>query len=327
MLKKIILTLGVLGLGLAAGGYYYLWHGRTINTEQLTFEVAKGASIIRASREMQKLGIIGNARIFSTLVRIAYRDKIIIKNGEYEITPHMPLKQLLANLNQGKLKKHKITIPEGLTTYEILKIIRDNPVLEGDINIAVTEGELLPETYVFYKGDTRDELILRMKQAMDTTLEVFWEARQPNLPLQSPRELLILASIIEKETSKVSEINRVASVFVNRLRINMRLQSCPTVIYALNQGRSSSLGRILNFDDLKYVSPYNTYNNGGLPPTPITNPGKRAIEAAANPDQTNYLFFVVDGTGGHHFSSNFAEHRQYANQYREKRTNSGMFIE
>lgn len=327
MMKKIVILLILAGaLGIWSIGYV-MRHYVTLNAEPISFIVRRGASINSTMQDLASQELIQYPQLLTKIVRLHYRDRLPIKTGEYEIAAHTSLQQLVDMFIKGKMKKYKLTIPEGLTSYEILRIIRENPVLEGEISIVVQEGDLLPETYVFYRGETRDELIRRMKRAMQEALEVNWEARQPDLPIANQRELLIIASIIEKETALESEMRKVASVFINRLRIKMRLQSCPTVIYAINDGRSSALGRALTFEDLKFSSPYNTYQHSGLPPAPITNPGKQAIAAAANPEPTNYLFFVVDGKGGHHFTSTFTEHVKFANQYRNRRANSGLFIE
>lgn len=327
MIKKLLLVFCI-GVAMVVGAIYYTVNYITTRNEQpVTFTLRRGSSTTTLLRDLAKADLVKQPNLLAKIIRIYYRDQLPIKSGEYEIAPHTTLQRLFQMFMQGKMKKYKITIPEGLTTYEIINLLNKDPVLQEEISETVKEGELLPETYVFYRGETRNEIIRRMKAAMQEALMVNWEARQPGLPYHSPTDLLILASIVEKETALNSEIRKVASVFVNRLRINMRLQSCPTVIYAINNGRSSYLGRVLTFDDLKFPSEYNTYTQGGLPPTPITNPGKEAIAAAANPETTNYLFFVVDGKGGHHFTSNFTEHLKYANRYRNSRSNTGMFVE
>jgi UPF0755 protein len=191
----------------------------------------------------------------------------------------------------------------------------DNDVLSGNIREVAREGSLLPDSYHFNRGFTREQMIQRMRQAQDRLVREVWERRNPDLPLKSPDQLIILASIIEKETSKPEERTRIAAVFANRLKQKMKLQSDPTIIYGLVFGKGS-LGRPLSKADIAQPTPYNTYVIDGLPPGPIANPGRGSIEAAANPARTKELYFVADGTGGHSFSESLDQHQRNVSRLR-----------
>ncbi|MEM9011800.1 MAG: endolytic transglycosylase MltG [Pseudomonadota bacterium] len=219
-------------------------------------------------------------------------------------------------LDAGSTVDVRVTVPEGLTSHEIVTALADVEYLTGEIEEVPAEGALAPDTYSFRRGAERQDLIGRMAAAQERILAEAWEARGSDLPLSEPYEALILASIIEKETGVAEERGTVASVFVNRLRRGMRLQTDPTVIYGITQGRER-LGRGLRRSELDAPTPYNTYVIEGLPPTPIANPGRASIAAAVQPDPTEYLFFVADGTGGHVFSTSLEEHNRNVARWRE----------
>jgi UPF0755 protein len=216
---------------------------------------------------------------------------------------------------RGKSILHKLTAPEGKTTKQILALVAAHEVLVGDITMAPAEGALLPETYSFTRGETRDELIADMMRARDAVLDELWEKRANDLPIMTKDEAIILASIVEKETGVASERPLIAAVFVNRLRRGMRLQSDPTIIYGLTGGEP--LGRGLRKSELERETPYNTYLISGLPPTPIANPGRASIEAVLDPAESDYLFFVADGTGGHVFAATLEEHNRNVVKWRQ----------
>jgi len=241
-----------------------------------------------------------------------------LKAGEYQFEAGLSLQKVLQKIAKGEIFYHKLTLPEGLTTVEMLDIVKNEPALSGSISVSPKEGELLPETYSFLLGDTKDSIVLRAKEAMLKVKDEKWSARAAGLPLETAEEMMVLASIIEKETSVASERGLVSSVFVNRLKKGMRLQTDPTVIYSLTLGQRE-LERPLTRNDLSVDSPYNTYRYYGLPPFPICNPGKEAIEAAANPELSDYLYFVANGKGGHNFAVTLEEHNHNVQRYRRER--------
>jgi UPF0755 protein len=205
--------------------------------------------------------------------------------------------------------QHAVTIPEGLTSEQIVTRLTDNDIFSGSVKEMPREGTLLPETYKFPRGTTRDQVIQRMQQTQKRVLAEIWERRNPDVPIKSPEQLVVLASIVEKETGKADERSRVAAVFVNRLRQKIKLQSDPTIIYGLVGGKGT-LGRPIKRSEITQPSPYNTYVIEGLPPGPIANPGRASLEAAANPARTRDLFFVADGTGGHAFTETYDQHQK-----------------
>ena len=209
-----------------------------------------------------------------------------------------------------------LTIPEGLTVAQVLEIVQKEPILTGDVGPLPFEGSLLPETYEYQRGEKRESLIQRMKKAMEQTLGALWSTRDPHLFFKTPKEALIFASIVEKETPLDQERPLVAGVFLNRLKKKMKLQSDPTVSYGLTQGKSPLL-RALTYADLKAPSPFNTYVIESLPPTPIACPGKKSLEATFHPQQTQALYFVADGKGGHIFANTFSEHTQNVRNWRK----------
>ena len=224
----------------------------------------------------------------------------------------------------GNVISRRFTVPEGLTSYEVVNIVNTIDSLEGEITTIPPEGSLLPGTWDYRRGQSRQAVLKRMQESMNQTLDALWANRSDNLPFQTKTELLTLASIIEKETGKSEERSIVAGVFINRLRKKMLLQTDPTVIYALTKGRPQNdgkgpLGRRLLRKDLSYDSPYNTYVYSGLPPGPIANPGHASIAAALNPTEHDYLFFVADGTGGHAFARTLAEHNRNVARWRQIR--------
>ena len=272
----------------------------------IVFELEKGSSAQSVATELAQKKLSPHPLFALFAMRFFGFDKRL-KAGEYLLEPEMSLKDILEKLTSGKVIMHQLTIPEGLTTAKILEIIDQNEFLSGKIPENISEGALLPETYSFAKGELKENIIKKAKDDMQKALKQAWQSRAKNLPLKNENELLILASIVEKETGVNAERGKVASVFINRLNIDMPLQTDPTVIYALTLGKSD-LGRSLKHKDLETNSPYNTYINKGLPPTPICNPGLKAIQAAANPLNTPYLYFVADGNGGHRFGKTLAEH-------------------
>jgi UPF0755 protein len=244
-----------------------------------------------------------------------------LKPGEYEFRKSASLRDVIGVIVEGKVVQHSVTIPEGLTSEQIVARLSENDIFAGSVREIPREGTLLPETYKFPRGTSRDQVIQRMQQAQRRVLGEIWERRSADLPVKTPEQLVTLASIVEKETGKPDERSRVAAVFVNRLRQKIKLQSDPTIIYGLVGGKGT-LGRPIKRSEIAQPSPYNTYVIEGLPPGPISNPGRASLEATANPARTRDLYFVADGTGGHAFTETYGEHQKNVAKLRamEKQT-------
>lgn len=258
--------------------------------------------------QLQREGVIDQPWVFMTGV-FALKARDELKAGEYQFNKQASLRQVVETLIEARVVQHPITIAEGLTSEQIVARLLENPVLTGNIKEIPREGTLLPDTYHFPRGFTRERVLQLMQQAQQRVLKDVWEYRNPDLPLKSPEQLVILASIVEKETGRADERTRVASVFVNRLKQKMRLQSDPTIIYGLVGGKAT-LGRPIMRSEIEQPTPYNTYVIDGLPPAPIANPGRASLEAAAKPARTKELYFVADGTGGHVFSDTYDQHQK-----------------
>jgi UPF0755 protein len=247
---------------------------------------------------------------------LALKARTELKFGEYQFAKHASVRGVLETMVEGKVFPHPVTVPEGLTSELIVQILLDSGVLTGNINAIPREGSLLPGTYYESRGVAREQVIQRMQTAQQRLLKDVWEHRNPDLPLKTPEQLVILASIIEKETGKPEERTRVAAVFVNRLKQKMKLQSDPTLIYGLVFGKGK-LDHPITKSEKEQPTPYNTYVIDGLPPGPITNPGRASLEAAANPARTKELYFVADGTGGHAFADNYDQHQKSVAKLRQ----------
>jgi UPF0755 protein len=232
-----------------------------------------------------------------------------LKPGEYLFQKNANLRDVIGTIVEGKVVQHSVTIPEGLTSEQIVGRLTDSDIFTGSVREMPREGTLLPETYKFPRGTPREQVIQRMQQAQKRVLAEIWERRNADIPVKTPEQLVTLASIVEKETGKPDERSRVASVFVNRLRQKMKLQSDPTIIYGIVGGKGT-LGRPIKRSEIAQPSPYNTYVVEGLPPGPIANPGRASLEATANPARTRDLFFVADGTGGHSFTETYDAHQK-----------------
>ena len=272
-------------------------------------------SLIEIADLLRREGVMneGNPVFVGSVFALKARGEL--KFGEYLFVKHASVRDVLETMVEGKVVQHPITIAEGLTSEQIVQILLDSDVLGGNINTIPREGSLLPGTYNESRGAGREQLIQRMQAAQQRLLKEIWEHRSPDLPLKAPEQLVILASIIEKETSKPEERTRVAAVFVNRLKQKMKLQSDPTIIYGLVFGKGR-LDHPITKSEKEQPTPYNTYFIDGLPPGPITNPGRASLEAAANPARTKELYFVADGTGGHSFSESYDQHQKNVGKLR-----------
>ncbi|MCY3830044.1 MAG: endolytic transglycosylase MltG [Rhodospirillaceae bacterium] len=312
-----ILALSIL---LAAGAVGYAFHLYTRPGPLQaagSIDVPKGVGMDRVIREMAAAGVIDHPDVFRAWVRILGADRRV-KAGEYRFPPKVSQREALGIVIAGRTVLRRLTVPEGLTTWQILERIRQTPGLSGAIALRPGEGALMPDTYLFAKGETRDAIVRRMQAAMTEALDRAWAGRAPDLPLRTKGEALVLASIVEKETGKPDERARIAGVFVNRLRRGMRLETDPTVIYGLTEGKAP-LGRRLLRKDLKTPHKWNTYVHRGLPPTPIANPGRDALAAAVRPMKHDELYFVADGTGGHRFSKTYRQHLRDVRKWRKIR--------
>ena len=264
---------------------------------------------------LEREGVVDKAFLLTLYWQLTGRASQI-KGGEYQFKKEASLDQVTTTLIEGKTIKHSLTIAEGKTSQEIIELMLADTNLAGEIKDIPKEGTLLPETYKFDFGMSRSKLLDHMTQEQMKLVREIWAKRDPDLPLASPQDLVILASIVEKETGKADERPRVAGVFVNRLLKKMRLESDPTVVYGLVGGKGS-LGRGLTKAELDQSTPYNTYTLPGLPAGPITNPGRAALEAVANPSRTKDLFFVADGTGGHVFAETYEQHLKNVAKWRQ----------
>ncbi|MBA3325634.1 MAG: endolytic transglycosylase MltG [Rhodobacteraceae bacterium] len=272
----------------------------------LRVAVERGEGLGSVTEKLAEAGAIESDWLFRVGAR--YSDlEDGLRFGEYEFPAGASMQAILRQLNEGGNVARQVVVPEGWTSWQVVEALRAREDLEGEIAEVPPEGSLAPAGYDYQLGDTRESMLARMRDRQEELLAEAWAGRDPELPLETPEELLILASIIEKETGVATEREVVAGVFVNRLRRGMRLQTDPSVIYGITKGRAT-LGRGLRASELVEPSPFNTYVIGGLPPTPIANPGRDAILAAANPEATEFLYFVADGTGGHAFASSLEEH-------------------
>ena len=280
----------------------------------ITLIIPKGASLHAISAQLENEGVIANRDVFRWLTRFSGRSASM-QAGEYLISTNASMHRIADQLADGQVVDHTITFAEGLTTKQIIALLNSDPSLDGFVDIEVAEGVLLPETYHFILDDKRIEIIQRMRHDQKVLIEGLWAARGDDFPLETIEDVVVLASIVEKETGIEGERPHIAAVFLNRLKKKMRLQSDPTVIYGLTGGEP--LGHTLRKSELSRATAYNTYRNKGLPPTPISNPGRASIEAVFMPLESDDLYFVADGTGGHVFAPSLRQHNKNVRKWRE----------
>lgn len=307
-----IITLVLIGM-LGVGGIY-IYGKQKIEApgplqEDRIVNIPARAGMSDIAEILQREGVIDDNRWAFYGGVFALKASAGLKPGEYAFQKNASLRDVIGTIVEGKVVQHLVTIPEGLTSEQIVARLSENEIFSGTIREIPREGTLLPETYKFPRGTSREQVIQRMQQAQKRVLAEIWEHRTPDTPVKTPEQLVTLASIIEKETGRADERSRVAAVFANRLKQKMKLQSDPTIIYGLVGGKGT-LGRPIRRSEIAQPSPYNTYVIDGLPPGPIANPGRASLEAAANPARTRDLFFVADGTGGHSFTETYEQHQK-----------------
>ena len=271
-----------------------------------------GAHLAEIAADLRREGVISSDTLFIVGAELSGAARRL-KAGEYAFPSRASLSSVMRAIAEGRVVRHFITIPEGVTSEFVMETLNKADFLTGYAP-APAEGSVLPETYEVRRGDDRAAVLRRMMDARDALLASLWAHRRADLPYKTPEEAVILASIVEKETARPDERPRIAAVFLNRLKAGMPLQSDPTVIYGLTGGKP--LGHGLRVSELASATPYNTYKVVGLPPTPIGNPGRAALAAALDPPRTDELYFVANGTGGHSFSATLAEHQQNVTRWR-----------
>ena len=318
-MRRFILFVVVLAL-LTAGAvwwerYNFFQPGPPARQSNSTVVLVKsGKALSEIAQQLADAGVVQNTDLFRLGVRIR-NQQATLKAGEYAISSRASMADVMGILASGKSIQHRLTAAEGLTSNMIYDIVRADPALVGNAGAVPREGSLLPETYLFTRGTTRGQMLLLMHAAQVKLLAAHWAKRVPNLSYTTQEQALTLASIVEKETALPAERPHIAAVFVNRLRLGMKLESDPTIIYFLTAGYP--LGRRILASELKETTPYNTYVIAGLPPTPICNPGKDSILAVLNPANSNDLFFVANGTGGHVFAATIEEHNRNVARWRQ----------
>ena len=315
----IVASIAVAGVAIVAAWIYLDQNFESANglESPRTVMLAPGSSAWDIAEALYAAGVLEDPNVFAFGVWRSGRGGAL-KAGEYEFLPGITPREAMEIVLVGKGLDYRLTIPEGLTSTEILRLLEAAEALDGDVTEMPREGALLPETYFYRRGDSRADMIHRMEAGMHGVMAELWPNRADNLPFDTPEQALVLASIVEKETALAAERRQVAGVFVNRLRKDMRLQSDPTVIFAVTGGEVA-LGRPLSKADLAFDSPFNTYRHTGLPPQPIAHPGRGSLAAVLNPLATDSLYFVADGSGGHAFAATLAEHNKNVARWRKLR--------
>lgn len=297
----IAALLALLAIGL---GVLHMWGGAGPAAANVSVEIPEGATLARAADALEKAGAIGSARRFVVLARI-FGGSTPIQAGEYRIPAHLSQADILKMMQGGRTVQRFVRVPEGTPSILVHEALMKAPELTGSVEVPA-EGSVLPDSYAYNRGDTRQSVLDRMQKAMTAYLAKAWAARRPGIAVKTPQEAVTLASIVEKETGKAEERRMVAAVYANRLKQNMRLQADPTVIYPITHGKP--LGRRILQSELHARNAYNTYAMAGLPAGPIANPGRASIDAVLDPAASNALYFVADGTGGHVFAETLEQH-------------------
>lgn len=325
----VIIMLGglvMLGLGLLVAGYSYINHAYDTApdpsaTDEVVFNVPRGSGLSSIANRLEAEGLVNNADLFRLVTQLR-GNEAKFKAGEFALTPGNSMAQIYEDLAEGRAILYPVTAPEGITSAQIVRALDGVLTLTDDDPAVPAEGTLLPETYLTPRGMTQSDLIAKMAAAQTALLDEIWDNRAPDLPINSREEAIILASVVEKETGVGMERDKVAGVFINRLRRGMKLQSDPTIIYGITGG--DPIGRRIRQSEIDRVTPWNTYQIPALPETPICNPGEAAIRAVLNPAETDALYFVADGTGGHAFASTLAEHNRNVAAWRKIQRERGL---
>ncbi len=318
MKSKLLLAAVAAALVIAAF-IGFAWRGPGPSSRPVTVTIERGSSLARASYALEKAGAIGSAGLFRRLAA-QFGSKAPVKYGEYRIPARTSAAAILRLLQSGEALQYKVTIPEGMPSILVQERLLGNPTLTGQVP-TLAEGSILPDTYSFERDEPRAKVAARMQAAMKRTLADLWKARKPTTVVKTPEEAIILASIVEKETGKPSERRMVAGVYSNRLRIGMKLDADPTVIYPITKGKP--LGRRIKRSELRRDTGYNTYLVPGLPKGPVANPGRESIAAVLDPAPTKALYFVADGTGGHVFANTLSEQNSNVAKWRAIRRARG----
>ncbi|HET6378815.1 MAG TPA: endolytic transglycosylase MltG [Methylocella sp.] len=311
---SFLLIAAIAALAALAWGEHRMREPGPLTASKVVY-ISPGTEVADIIAELEREGVVDSPFLLN-MALLVEGNRSKVKSGEYLFKQNASLREVIDTLVSGKQVLHAITIPEGLTSEQIVERLRESDILVGEIIDLPKEGSLLPETYKFARGTPRADIVKKMQDDQKRAVDLIWARRASGLPLRSPYELITLASIVEKETGKADERPRVASVFLNRLKKGMRLQSDPTIVYGLVGGKGS-LGRGITQSELEKFTPYNTYLIDGLPPGPIANPGRAALEAVANPSRTQDLYFVADGTGGHVFSESLDQHSRNVQRWRQ----------
>ena len=315
-----LLVLGLLAAIAIAGGLWFIqgWNGAGPAKQPTAVVIPRGASLPRAAEILERAGVIESSS------RFVFQAKLFgggtIKAGEYEFPARASHAEVLALLRAGKTLQRLVTVPEGMPSVLVWERLMKAPALTGEVPVP-EEGSVLPDSYSYQRGESRAAVLARMQAAMAKTLAALWPKRSPLTVVKDPRQAVILASIVEKETAKSAERPMVAGVYSNRLRQGIKLDADPTVIYPVTKGKP--LGRRILQSELRAVNGYNTYAMAGLPAGPIANPGRASLQAVLNPAQTQALYFVADGSGGHVFANTLAEHSANVEKWRALRRARG----
>lgn len=296
-----------------------MWGGAGPARQNVSVLIPQGATLSKAATELEKAGAISSARRFVLFAKVLGGSNPI-KAGEYRVPARLSQSDILKMLQGGKTLQRFVRVPEGTPSIIVYETLMKAPELSGPLAVPI-EGTVLPDSYAYNRGDTRQAVLDRMQRAMIEYLARAWTARKPGIAVGNPRDALILASIVEKETGKAEERRTVAAVYGNRLKLGMKLQADPTIIYPITKGKP--LGRLILESELHAQNDYNTYEMRGLPIGPIANPGRASIDAVLDPAASSALYFVADGTGGHVFADTLEQHNANVKKWRALRKSRG----